>query len=191
MAKNRVVFTLDNENDGPGTLTRWGKCPVNKTTVGSQLDFILIAGALENRTSYLIVCPSNVSDHIIVKVSIWTSKHPKLNWSTAPIRIDNSSSLETWAQEQESNPDPGFSWAAGPVDRRTACPHFSGIEPPQADTVNVGPCSETSQTKEILAPNGRLITAPNRVYTSNQSRANPGKRHGPAARSHDHNTKAR
>ncbi|KAJ9063524.1 hypothetical protein DSO57_1000102 [Entomophthora muscae] len=77
------------------------------------------------------------------------------------VRIDNSSSLETRAQEQKSNPDPGFLWATGPVDRRTARPRFSGIEPTQADTKNVGPCNETSQTKEIIAPNGRLITAPN------------------------------
>ncbi|KAJ9051373.1 hypothetical protein DSO57_1005081 [Entomophthora muscae] len=77
-------------------------------------------------------------------------------------RIDNYSSLETQAQEQESNPDPGSPWAARPVDCRTACPRFSGIEPPQADTKNVGPCSETGQNKEIIAPNGRLIPAPNR-----------------------------
>ncbi|KAJ9090374.1 hypothetical protein DSO57_1003110 [Entomophthora muscae] len=75
--------------------------------------------------------------------------------------IDNSSSLETWAREQESNPNPGSPWAAGPVDRRTARPHFTGIKSPQADTENVGPCSETGQKKEIIAPNGRLITAPN------------------------------
>ncbi|KAJ9081244.1 hypothetical protein DSO57_1016783 [Entomophthora muscae] len=75
--------------------------------------------------------------------------------------IDNSFSLETWAREQESNPNPGSPWAAGPMNCRTTCPRFSGIEPPQADTENVGPCSETGQTKEIIAPNGRLITAPN------------------------------
>ncbi|KAJ9083620.1 hypothetical protein DSO57_1032876 [Entomophthora muscae] len=143
MAKNGVMFTLDNENDGPGTLTRW-------------------AGALENRTSHSIVCPSNVSDHIIVKVSIWTNKGPELNWSIAPVRIDNSSSLKTWAQEQESNPDPGFPRAARPVDCRTTHLRCSGIEPPQADTKNVDPCSKKSQTKEIIAPNGRLITALNR-----------------------------
>ncbi|KAJ9055753.1 hypothetical protein DSO57_1000612 [Entomophthora muscae] len=46
------------------------------------------------------------------------------------IRIDNSSSLETQAWEQELNPEPGFLWAARPVDRRTAHPRFPGIEPP-------------------------------------------------------------
>ncbi|KAJ9074576.1 hypothetical protein DSO57_1005026 [Entomophthora muscae] len=38
----------------------------------------------------------------------------------ALIRIDNSPPLETQAQEQESNPDPGSPRAAGPMDRRTA-----------------------------------------------------------------------
>ncbi|KAJ9088231.1 hypothetical protein DSO57_1025025 [Entomophthora muscae] len=79
-------------------------------------------------------------------------------------RIDNSSSLETraQAQEQELNPNPRPPWAAGPVDCRTAHLRFSGIEPPQADTENVGPCSKTGQIKEIITPNGRLITEPNR-----------------------------
>ncbi|KAJ9064602.1 hypothetical protein DSO57_1028845 [Entomophthora muscae] len=77
------------------------------------------------------------------------------------VRIDNSSSLETWAREQGSNPEPGFLWAAGPVDRRTTHLRFSRIEPPLADTKNVDPCSKKSQTKEIIAPNEGLITAPN------------------------------
>ncbi|KAJ9073291.1 hypothetical protein DSO57_1039816 [Entomophthora muscae] len=79
----------------------------------------------------------------------------------ASVRIDNSSPLETRAQEQESNPDPGLLWAAGPVDCRTACLRFFGIKPSQADTENVDPCSKKNQTKEIITPNGRLITAPN------------------------------
>ncbi|KAJ9086634.1 hypothetical protein DSO57_1001916 [Entomophthora muscae] len=78
------------------------------------------------------------------------------------VRIDSSSSLETWAREQELNPDPRSPWAAGPVDQRTAHLRFSGIESLQAEAKNVGPCSETGQTKEIIAPNGRPITAPNR-----------------------------
>ncbi|KAJ9059173.1 hypothetical protein DSO57_1005096 [Entomophthora muscae] len=76
--------------------------------------------------------------------------------------IDNSLSLETWAQEQELNPNPRSPWAAGPVDQRTSHPRFSEIETPQADDKNVDPCSETGQTKEIIAPNGRPITALNR-----------------------------
>ncbi|KAJ9056504.1 hypothetical protein DSO57_1032450 [Entomophthora muscae] len=81
---------------------------------------------------------------------------------TTSVSIDNSSSLETQAREQELNPDPGFLQAAGPVDRRTTHPRFFGIESPQADTKNVDPCSKKSQTKEIIAPNERLITAPNK-----------------------------
>ncbi|KAJ9063987.1 hypothetical protein DSO57_1035114 [Entomophthora muscae] len=76
-------------------------------------------------------------------------------------QIDNSSSLETRAREQELNPNPGSPQAAGPVDRRTTRPCFSGINPLQADTENVGPCNEIGQTKEIIVPNGRLIRAPN------------------------------
>ncbi|KAJ9056729.1 hypothetical protein DSO57_1029994 [Entomophthora muscae] len=77
------------------------------------------------------------------------------------VRIDNSSPLETQAQEQESNPVPGFPRAAGPVDCGTACLYFSGIELPQADTKNDGPCGKTGQTKETIVVNGRLITATN------------------------------
>ncbi|KAJ9062775.1 M-phase phosphoprotein 8 [Entomophthora muscae] len=41
-------------------------------------------------------------------------------------RIDNSPPLEPQAQERELNPEPG---SPGPMDHRTARPHFSGIEP--------------------------------------------------------------
>ncbi|KAJ9059304.1 hypothetical protein DSO57_1003923 [Entomophthora muscae] len=50
---------------------------------------------------------------------------------------------EALAQERESNPEPGFPWAAKPMDRRTACLHFSGVKPPQADAEDDGPPSET------------------------------------------------
>ncbi|KAJ9069222.1 hypothetical protein DSO57_1020806, partial [Entomophthora muscae] len=85
------------------------------------------------------------------------------------VRIDNSSSLETQAQEQKSKPDPRSPWAARPVDQRITILRFSGIEPLQAEAENVGPCSETGQTKEIIAPNGKPITAPNRVANQEQS----------------------
>ncbi|KAJ9083423.1 hypothetical protein DSO57_1034817 [Entomophthora muscae] len=77
------------------------------------------------------------------------------------VRINNYSSLETRARELESNPKPRSLWTNGPVDCRTTCPRFSGIEPPQADTKHINPCSRKSQTKGIIAPNGGLITAPN------------------------------
>ncbi|KAJ9074118.1 hypothetical protein DSO57_1009445 [Entomophthora muscae] len=59
------------------------------------------------------------------------------------VSIDNPPPLETQAQERESNPEPGLPWAAGPMDCGTACPHFSGVKPPQADTEDDGPPSET------------------------------------------------
>ncbi|KAJ9069482.1 hypothetical protein DSO57_1018122 [Entomophthora muscae] len=77
------------------------------------------------------------------------------------VRIDDCSSLETWAWELESNPEPKSLWAAWPVDHRTACLRFSEIKPPQADTKHIDPCGRKSQTKEIIAPNRGLITAPN------------------------------
>ncbi|KAJ9071850.1 hypothetical protein DSO57_1033065 [Entomophthora muscae] len=75
--------------------------------------------------------------------------------------IENSSSLETRAQEQVLNPKLEFLWAAGPVNCGTAHLRFSGIEPPQADTEHIDPCSKKRQNKEIIAPNGVLITTPN------------------------------
>ncbi|KAJ9071787.1 M-phase phosphoprotein 8 [Entomophthora muscae] len=77
------------------------------------------------------------------------------------VRIDNYFSLETQAREQKLNPKPGFLWAAKPVDHRITHLRFSGIEPPQADIKRIDPCSKKRQTKEIIAPNGGLITAPN------------------------------
>ncbi|KAJ9061445.1 hypothetical protein DSO57_1020658 [Entomophthora muscae] len=59
------------------------------------------------------------------------------------VRIDNSPPLETQDQERESNPEPGFPQAAGPMDCGTSCPHFSGVEPLQADAEDDGPPSET------------------------------------------------
>ncbi|KAJ9062217.1 hypothetical protein DSO57_1013083 [Entomophthora muscae] len=77
-------------------------------------------------------------------------------------RIDNSPPLEPQAQEWESNLEPGSPRAAGPMDCWTACLHFSGIKPLQADAKDDGPCSEADQAKEIIAPSGMPITAPNR-----------------------------
>ncbi|KAJ9063990.1 hypothetical protein DSO57_1035075 [Entomophthora muscae] len=77
------------------------------------------------------------------------------------VRIDNSPPLEPQAQEQESNPEPGSPRAARPMDRGTARPQFSGVEPLQADAEDDGPSSEADQAKEIIAPSGVPITTPN------------------------------
>ncbi|KAJ9080789.1 hypothetical protein DSO57_1021194 [Entomophthora muscae] len=102
---------------------------------------------------------------ILLILQLWyyclQNKSTKKNQLWTP-KIDTSSSLGTWAWEQELNPNPRFPWAARPVDQRTARQHFSGIEPPQAEAENIGPCSETGQTKEIIASNERSTTVPNR-----------------------------
>ncbi|KAJ9077538.1 hypothetical protein DSO57_1015935 [Entomophthora muscae] len=77
------------------------------------------------------------------------------------VRIDNLLPLKTWAQGQDLNSEPKFLQAAGPMDQEPTRLRFSGIEPLQADTKNVDPCSETGQTKEINTPNGGLIKVPN------------------------------
>ncbi|KAJ9068192.1 hypothetical protein DSO57_1031133 [Entomophthora muscae] len=49
------------------------------------------------------------------------------------VRIDNYSPLETQAQKQESNLDPGLPQAAGPMDQEPACLRFSEINFLQAE----------------------------------------------------------
>ncbi|KAJ9051586.1 hypothetical protein DSO57_1003140, partial [Entomophthora muscae] len=47
--------------------------------------------------------------------------------------IDNFPSLETQAQEQDSNPGPDHLQVASPEDQGAACQHFSGIKTLQAE----------------------------------------------------------
>ncbi|KAJ9060399.1 hypothetical protein DSO57_1031310 [Entomophthora muscae] len=75
--------------------------------------------------------------------------------------IDNSSSLETWVWERELNPNldsfgpPGL-WTAEPP----ACV-FLGLCPHKLIPSILTHAEKKRQTKEIIAPNGVLITAPN------------------------------
>ncbi|KAJ9085187.1 hypothetical protein DSO57_1016339 [Entomophthora muscae] len=93
--------------------------------------------------------------------SIDKSESPEVADDAPSVRIDNSPPLKPQAQEQESNTEPGFPRAAGLMDRRTARPHFSGVEPPRADAEDDGPPSETDQAKEIIALSGVTITTSN------------------------------
>ncbi|KAJ9076643.1 hypothetical protein DSO57_1024191 [Entomophthora muscae] len=77
------------------------------------------------------------------------------------VRIDNSFTLETQAQGQDSNLDPESLRAAGPENQEATCLRFPGVEPPQSEAKNDSPSDEASQTKEIIAPNGGVIKAPN------------------------------
>ncbi|KAJ9049958.1 hypothetical protein DSO57_1019129 [Entomophthora muscae] len=97
---------------------------------------------------------------IVIMTELRTFKMTEQSRSTF-FRIDNSPPPKPQAQERESNPEPGFPQAAGPMDRRTARPHFSGVEPPRADAEDDGPSSETDQAEEIIALSGVPITTPN------------------------------
>ncbi|KAJ9066630.1 hypothetical protein DSO57_1007704 [Entomophthora muscae] len=77
------------------------------------------------------------------------------------VRIDNSFFLETWAQDWDSNPDPESPRATSSMDQGAACPQFPEIEPLQAEAKNDDQNVKASQTKEISAPNGGVIKAPN------------------------------
>ncbi|KAJ9077631.1 hypothetical protein DSO57_1014871 [Entomophthora muscae] len=77
------------------------------------------------------------------------------------VRTDNFPPLESQAQEQESNPEPGFPWATGPEDRETARPHFSGIKPLQADVEEDVLPRKVDQAKESTALSEVPITTPN------------------------------
>ncbi|KAJ9062317.1 hypothetical protein DSO57_1012108 [Entomophthora muscae] len=139
---------------------------------GHPYPIISIVVLLSNLGRATLSPPSCLTYSAAAQVLLWDLTCPlqvqvlmKFYWHTCYlsryVRIDNSSSLELQAWEQESNPNPGPPRAARPVDRRTARPCFYGIELPQADIKNFDPCSKTCQIKEIIAPNGRLITALN------------------------------
>ncbi|KAJ9076940.1 M-phase phosphoprotein 8 [Entomophthora muscae] len=49
------------------------------------------------------------------------------------VKIDNSLPQETWAQGWDSNPEPTFLRAVGPMDQGPARLHFFGIKPLQAE----------------------------------------------------------
>ncbi|KAJ9050420.1 hypothetical protein DSO57_1014643 [Entomophthora muscae] len=77
------------------------------------------------------------------------------------VRTDNFPPLEPQAQERKLNPEPGSPRAAGPEDRETACPHFSGIEPPRADVEEDDLPRKVDQAEESTALSEVPITTPN------------------------------
>ncbi|KAJ9049408.1 hypothetical protein DSO57_1024952 [Entomophthora muscae] len=77
------------------------------------------------------------------------------------VRIDNSFTLETWAQGWDLNPKPRPPWAASPMDQGAAFPNFPDVKPLQAESKIDGQNGKASQTKEISMPNGGVIKTPN------------------------------
>ncbi|KAJ9075184.1 hypothetical protein DSO57_1038514 [Entomophthora muscae] len=67
----------------------------------------------------------------------------------------------TSGPERELNPESGFPQAAGPEDCETNCPHFSGIEPLQADVEEDNLPRKADQAKDSTALSEVPITTPN------------------------------
>ncbi|KAJ9054068.1 hypothetical protein DSO57_1018327 [Entomophthora muscae] len=70
--------------------------------------------------------------------------------------IDNSFPPKTQAQEQDSNPGPGFLQAAGPMDCWAACLCFLGIKPLQAEAPINSQSQNTDTSPTIVAPKEEL-----------------------------------
>ncbi|KAJ9072781.1 hypothetical protein DSO57_1023604 [Entomophthora muscae] len=69
------------------------------------------------------------------------------------VKIDNSSPLETQAQERDLNPDPGLP--------RAAHLRFSGIEPLQAEAPAKPQSQNTSTSSTMVAPKEEPLKLPN------------------------------
>ncbi|KAJ9068876.1 hypothetical protein DSO57_1024313 [Entomophthora muscae] len=77
------------------------------------------------------------------------------------VKIDNSSPLETQAQEQDSNPGPGSLRAAGPMDCWAARLCFLGIKPLQAEAPVSSQSQNTSTSPTIVVPKEEPLKLPN------------------------------
>ncbi|KAJ9078003.1 hypothetical protein DSO57_1011291 [Entomophthora muscae] len=77
------------------------------------------------------------------------------------VRIDNSLPLETWAQGQDSTPEPGFLQAAGPMDREPVCPCFAEVKLPQAKAPAKSQSQNTSAGSTMVMPEEEPLKLPN------------------------------
>ncbi|KAJ9089817.1 hypothetical protein DSO57_1009042 [Entomophthora muscae] len=78
MSQKGLIFTLDDKDNGPVSLTRWAFDADDTPISGSCLDFSLVVGALADITSRSQVRTSSVSDHMIVVVKIAQPNKPPL-----------------------------------------------------------------------------------------------------------------
>ncbi|KAJ9082688.1 hypothetical protein DSO57_1002205 [Entomophthora muscae] len=74
------------------------------------------------------------------------------------VKFDNSSPLETQAQEQDLNPDPGSPRACGP---RGCPPVFFGVKPQQAEAPAKPQSQDTSTSSTMMAPEEEYLKFPN------------------------------
>ncbi|KAJ9087524.1 hypothetical protein DSO57_1032495 [Entomophthora muscae] len=90
MSKKGLIFTLDEEDDGPASLTRWAYDIDDTPIKGSRLDYILVVGALAEITSRSMVLTSSVSNHMIVVVQIARPENStRHKWSIMPATLRN------------------------------------------------------------------------------------------------------
>ncbi|KAJ9084038.1 hypothetical protein DSO57_1028242 [Entomophthora muscae] len=86
---------------------------------------------------------------------------PPLLSHSEPVKIDNSSPLETQAWERDSNPGPGSLQAARPMDCWAARPCFLGIKPLQAEAPVNSQSQNTNISPTIVAPKEEPFELPN------------------------------
>ncbi|KAJ9064032.1 hypothetical protein DSO57_1034744 [Entomophthora muscae] len=55
MAKKGLIFTVDDKEEGPASLTRWASDIEDTPIKGSRLEYILVAGALAEIISLSLV----------------------------------------------------------------------------------------------------------------------------------------
>ncbi|KAJ9069054.1 hypothetical protein DSO57_1022329 [Entomophthora muscae] len=76
-------------------------------------------------------------------------------------KIDNSLPLETWAQGRDSNPEPTFLRAAGPMDQGPTHPRFFGIKPLQAEAPAKSQSQNTCTSSTMVVPKEEPLELPN------------------------------
>ncbi|KAJ9088221.1 hypothetical protein DSO57_1025194 [Entomophthora muscae] len=87
MTEKGLVFTLDNEAEGPVTLTQWEFGPRGELVNGSRLDFILVIGLLAEITSRSNTNVSPISNHMQVDVVDCKKKPRPREWSIRPTTL--------------------------------------------------------------------------------------------------------
>ncbi|KAJ9090262.1 hypothetical protein DSO57_1004172 [Entomophthora muscae] len=122
--------------------------------------YTLISPTLIFQTVWVATCASEPvlavysSPNWLPCFSVTTSR-PKI------LRIDNSFPLETRAQERDSNPEPGLTWAASPMDQGPARPRFPETKPPQAEAPTKSRSQNTSAGLIMMVPKDELLKLPN------------------------------
>ncbi|KAJ9059533.1 hypothetical protein DSO57_1001602 [Entomophthora muscae] len=121
-----------------------------KLTLGGTNDKVLTAGP-------------HLPELILLRIrlyGIYQKLTKKYNLSL-DVRIDNSLPWGTQAQGWDSNPEPTFPQAAGPMDQGPAHPRFFGIKPLQAEAPAKSQSQNTCISLTMVAPKEEPLKLPN------------------------------